>query len=488
MAASTQLFDLIYSLSTSEKRYFRLYCNLQAGEKNYLRLFDFLAAQEHYDEERVKKEFAGETFVKSLHVTKNYLYSLILRSLRSFHQDDTVEMELYNLLIEANLLERRGLYNQVLSHLSKIRKLASKYHYTLIQAEAIIRALRLTIAQETNNLEAEILNLANELELTIGNAFDEHRLNAEMYKWGLLVRKKQLELVSLPQLHVKWNQLKDDLIISDEKAVYRAILYYRIINIEKTLLNDSAGAVEAAKKIIELWNNHPHLKTEKPEVYKIYLNNYLTALFKVGRLDEFPAILHELKALPSNNFNEEAETFSIVAFNELLYFLNTRNFQTALQSLDYISNGLERYKAKIHKAREFSFYYNISVLYFMMERHEEALDWLQKILNHPKTEHRKDLQRFANLLQLIYHFELGNYYLLDSMIQTIQKKMNRWTPLSTFEDLFFKQMFLLNKSSLNDKSRRPFPEFLDSMIRLRESEETHLGLEEVIIWLTRQVK
>jgi len=40
MKPSTELFDLIKSLSKSEKRFFKLSSSLQTGDKNYLKIFD----------------------------------------------------------------------------------------------------------------------------------------------------------------------------------------------------------------------------------------------------------------------------------------------------------------------------------------------------------------------------------------------------------------------------------------------------------------
>ncbi len=50
MKPSTELFQLIKSLSKSEKRYFKLTSSLQSGEKNYMKLFDAIEAQYEYDE------------------------------------------------------------------------------------------------------------------------------------------------------------------------------------------------------------------------------------------------------------------------------------------------------------------------------------------------------------------------------------------------------------------------------------------------------
>ena len=64
--------------------------SLQSGEKNYIKLFDAIERQNEYDEEAIKRQFSGETFIKHLPSEKNHLYKLILKSLRLFYSENTV--------------------------------------------------------------------------------------------------------------------------------------------------------------------------------------------------------------------------------------------------------------------------------------------------------------------------------------------------------------------------------------------------------------
>ena len=57
MKPSTELFQLIKSLSKSEKRYFKLTSSLQSGDKNYMKLFDAIELQDSYDEQEIKINF-----------------------------------------------------------------------------------------------------------------------------------------------------------------------------------------------------------------------------------------------------------------------------------------------------------------------------------------------------------------------------------------------------------------------------------------------
>jgi len=50
MKPSTELFELIKSLTASEKRHFKLNASLQKGNKNYIHIFEITDSQNVYDD------------------------------------------------------------------------------------------------------------------------------------------------------------------------------------------------------------------------------------------------------------------------------------------------------------------------------------------------------------------------------------------------------------------------------------------------------
>lgn len=124
MKKNDQLYELIQSMSKAEKRHFKLYSSFQSGSKNYVELFSMLDRQVAYNEDKVRKRFAGEKFLEQLHVTKNYLYNLILRSLESLHQKKTVKAQVPSLVNRIEILTERELYSQARKLLKKALKMA----------------------------------------------------------------------------------------------------------------------------------------------------------------------------------------------------------------------------------------------------------------------------------------------------------------------------------------------------------------------------
>ncbi|MGZ6555019.1 MAG: hypothetical protein ACXVDV_20715, partial [Bacteroidia bacterium] len=99
MKYSDDLFQLINTLSKNEKGYFKKYAakHVIGEQNNYIRLFDAIEKQNEYDEEKIKKIFKAETFIKHLPSEKNYLYWMIIKSLMEYHSELSIAIELKNL-------------------------------------------------------------------------------------------------------------------------------------------------------------------------------------------------------------------------------------------------------------------------------------------------------------------------------------------------------------------------------------------------------
>ena len=112
MKPSTELFNLIKSLSKSEKRFFKLSSSLQSGEKNYLKIFDYIEKQKDYDEEKLKDYFKKDTFIKHLPSEKNHLYKLILKSLRSYYSEQDINSIIKQEIKNVEILHKKALYKE----------------------------------------------------------------------------------------------------------------------------------------------------------------------------------------------------------------------------------------------------------------------------------------------------------------------------------------------------------------------------------------
>ena len=127
--ASDQLHRLIKSLSKPEKRYFKVFSSRHViGDKNnYQILFDALDKQDEYNEEKILKKFSKEAFTKRFSIAKSRLYIAILKSLDSYHANSSVEAQIKRDIHCAEILYKKGLYDQSAKLLRSIKKVAQKH-------------------------------------------------------------------------------------------------------------------------------------------------------------------------------------------------------------------------------------------------------------------------------------------------------------------------------------------------------------------------
>jgi hypothetical protein len=134
---SNHLFELIKSLSKSEKRYFKLYSSRHTiGEQNnYISLFDFIEKMIIYDEALIFTNFKGEAFINRFSITKGRLYNNILKSLDLFYSTHSSDAQLYRIINSADILFNKGLYQQAGKMLISAEKHASKHGKDILLLE-----------------------------------------------------------------------------------------------------------------------------------------------------------------------------------------------------------------------------------------------------------------------------------------------------------------------------------------------------------------
>jgi len=137
--STDELFQLIKSLETSEKRLFKLYIKRSTGsiDLKMIQLFDALDKMNEYDE-KVLLEKNKDIKKEQLSNMKASLYKQLLASLRLMRDDDNIDMQLHEQMGYARILYNKGLYLQALKVLDRIKNLAKENYQITFQLQALI--------------------------------------------------------------------------------------------------------------------------------------------------------------------------------------------------------------------------------------------------------------------------------------------------------------------------------------------------------------
>ncbi len=180
---SDELFELIKSLSKTEKSYFKKFTSKHIiGEKNnYMKLFEVMEKQKEDDEKALIKSLDGEDFVNHLSRVKNYLHDLILKSLISYHSERSVNAELMELMRKVEVLWSKRLYDQCEKLLRKARKIAHLYDFNLALLD--IMKWEQQIAYEKNEKDQTIDQIEEKFKEQVG-VLEAHRHLIEFDRRG----------------------------------------------------------------------------------------------------------------------------------------------------------------------------------------------------------------------------------------------------------------------------------------------------------------
>lgn len=424
MKPNPDLHLLIKSLSKSEKRYFKIYASQYAksDKSNYLRLFDAIDRQAEYDEAALKKRFSKEKFIRHLSSEKNYLFQMIMKSLRAYQREGSLAVNLGELILESDILEQKGLYKRSDKVLAKAEKLAEESESHWVMLEILDRRRVLLKARELKQPHENLLDLIRRKEETLDKITNRY-FYQDLYDELFLAARRRLDGPRRDILEKLKGLYEDPVLLAEHPpASFFATLFSLNLKALFHRLNENrAASKEAFAKQVALWEAHPEMCRLHPPRHKIALSNYLAACVAMEDYAPIPAVIAKIKAIPDSTFNLAAENFQNVSLWELLYHFNTGKLEEAMETMPGIEAGLEKYGRKVNQARRLTLLYNMAMVHFMADQASPCLKYINQILDTGAIPHRRDIQRSAHLFQLILHLELGNFDLLEYLLRSSKR-------------------------------------------------------------------
>ena len=486
MAGQDELFQLIKSLSASEKRYFKTNAK-KAGDtlSNYMQLFDAVDSQgDEYDEAGLKKKHAKKSFVKYLSAEKKYLREQIMKQLRAFYADSTIDNTINQLLSDARIFRDKGLVSLCHKALTKAKVVATKYERYYLLNETLVLLAEFVVEFEKKKLTEPVIQLINEqkqlaviqeskLELLTKNRelFSLYRSGADMSNQQIRNRADML-ITEVEQYRMHLGQ-----------SFTLGALFNRAYSSYSDMVRHSEESLQYTIEEYNLFHKHNHFISENPNYYKICLANLISRAMSANNDEWFKRAVAEMKQLPTNTFNEEGEVFQNIYFSEHLFYINRGDFGKAEALVPIIEKGLITYASKINQARKLAFQFNIMIMYFIMHDFKQALQWTMPLLD--DTSEIKQHQKFVTFLLLPFiHFELGHAELVDSFARSAYRLLKRNTRLHAFERLVLKYLKNMPLSKESPDFKPMVTEFHEELEKLMNdaSIPTILGMEELSLW------
>ena len=488
------LFQLIKSLEKSEKRNFKLFVkrNSATEDLKIIQLFDALDKMADYDEKQLLAKAKGIR-KQQLSNIKAHLYKQILSSLRLIKEEDNIDIYLHEQMDYARILFNKGLYLQSLKVLEKLKETAKAYHQLTYLQQALffekkIETLFITRSMQDRadklSAEADLVNAQLSLVNQLSN------LSLQLYSWyikhGHARNEKDVkDIQSFFEKHLTAEALKTTGFY-EKLYLYQCYVWYAFIR------QDFLHYYRYAQKWVDLFSVYPGLLKVETASYIKGMHNLMGAHFNLMNQEKLAQCIKQFELFTRQKHLEENENNRILAYQYLyaarinLYFLQGR-FTKGLRMVPFLEDMLKEYGLYLDSHRVLVFYYKIACLYFGSGNNEKAIDYLNRIINQ-KGDLRTDLQCYSRLLNLIAHYELGNFDLLEYLIKSVYRYMAKMENLSKVEE----EMFVFLRQSFHVGAQALKPAFEKLLAKLKKYEGNALESRafvylDVISWLESKI-
>ncbi len=327
MSKKDYLYELIQSLDKSEKRYFKLYHAGEKKEQKHVILFDALEKAKDYDEKKLKAQIKDAYIQKHFAETKYYLYQQILKVLKDYRTENSVD----NLLIERvqniEVLIQKALFEQAINELQKAKKMAYDYERFEFLTLLFSYQNKIIVSTRLNGYTPDDLEkLWLEKSAAFQNFMDTQTARHKVMQ--LMESKNRIGYIKTKQDKAFYNNIKKEIehllvqancTIAKIYAIESLVFYYNHTG-EKKQQN------LYCKKLIELHTENPSINASNPY--------------------QLPSAIHNLCLSEINLFN----------FDEVLNWIKIQK-----SYLEIIQNDAEiKYKVEWSLASLQSFFYNVS--------------------------------------------------------------------------------------------------------------------------------
>lgn len=449
------LFELIKSLSKTEKRYFKLTSSLHTigDENNYIVLFDYLDKIDDYNESSVLLHFKKQAFINNFSITKKRLYDRILSSLDTYQSQYSVDAQLFKLLNSADILFQKALYDQTKKILVSAQKIALKNQRYLILMEIHKRNERLFENSRYQNITNQQIK-----ELKKSKFETIHHITEHVELWSL---KSELFIeLSLNDdyrsqtQHLGFDNIYQTLLKcfnTTTLSVENLYLYHHISSAYFFAIHDFESCKKSLASNIDIFDNHPVFRNQNLHSYFSVITNAIYIHQELQNSKEAKFLLEKLKSLKRSTTNQLSEDLEIKLFSSISSIsINLIScFGTEKEALILIHDielGLIKYSNKLSTSRQVFLNYKCATTLVYLGNYTEALKWVNKILNNPVFYKEESIIANAHFLELIIHLELKNNSILPHLVRRTERLLKSRKLLFPFENMLIRVINKLIKS------------------------------------------
>lgn len=496
------LFELVKSLGKAEKRHIKLYRLDQARQRIYARLFDVIC--------KCNDRADGVQFLETLQFTKkklnnvqNYLYYLILSGLRNFNSESSVRIILKNMLIDAEILFKRGLIRQSLRKLDQAKTTAEKYLLRDVllevgmQKQLVLSQTDLLYHTNPGFKSSEIVrsielqkNAVSDLKIEIiyKELFVNYFSDNSKFATKQMAAEHLRQLLKNPLLHVKVERLSMEAWSS--LTGLKNLAYFFAGNYKD-------GIKYAREHLNGMEMKYLHIAMESPDDWAALVYNYLGYCFYLKQYNKVIACLDKIRhiltfAKRRGSKLSEARLWFNYYLYQLVINTKTMNFENLDKVVKGVINFLESQKRFIRDEYVITLNYLLAYNFFIKGDFKTSLFWLNKNIYDTSVDVRPDYQSQTRILYFIVQLERRNEDLYGSAYDSFVEYLEERSIVGEFESVISRLIEdIMELTNSGDSIDSVLLKFKKQLNHLRRNEVEKRKVEHYFdygIWVESKIK
>ena len=455
-------------------------------------LFEVIERQNEFDDEALLRH----VYPSDLHPQsrkfpelKSYLYDLILKALQNYDEGHNYNIRIKRMINNIEVLFDRFQIKEANGQLLKAKKLAlarEDFSSLLLLGDW---SKKIALAQKDSiRLGAAIQVINAEME-----QFKQKQINLETYRdlYYMIMfyinndpLRRDEQMPQLLKDVVEHPLMQDD---SQAKSYRAQCLFHRISSLYAYTTLAHEDFHHHSKILISLLDDRPLMMKEETSEYIAALSNYALSCGLLGKYNEVAKIIPKYLEIKAKKEVDKIKIHWQYYGLNLALCIYTGEFEKGLQYLEEHLVKVKKFPSGHFEAGSLYHYY--FYIYFGVGEYDLALKYLNEWLSLPRSSKRQDLQSIARILNLIIHYEMENYTLLDFLLRSSYRYLKKRNRLYQIEKDMIALLRDAAKKAESDM-KEPFQKMKKAFELLKEEPNQKVLFQyfDFIAWLDAKIK
>lgn len=415
---TVKLHRLIMSLKKEEKRFFKLFTKKQnlKEDRFYLKIFNYLDKVVEVDRDEYKQKFKD---VKGLSGLQNYLYGLILKSLRNQRAYQDIDTILREGLTDLEIFYKKELFAESQEKLEELLNLA-KVHDKVFFLPMLYEwwfILENTHFHYHNVNESLLSKKTQQYTDSINNLREYHlyRINLGRLMWLIKANDSKSivnDVTTMIELLPDYESNKDKYSLS---ILIQALQLRRVC--EAVLMNNGNSFLYG-KELTTILKKQPQKVFEAHEEY--YYKTLASQMGNAPTVEILHTIIVEIESGIVKNKKYLDNHLSIHVFmNKIDVYLLTSDFQGMKHYIEQCKDIIELMTNSSSQYFHDFWYYKLMLYYYATKNYQAALNIFETFLW--KKEISIMFKKVALYLKMIIYYEEEEYILLAAFLKNFTR-------------------------------------------------------------------